>query len=143
MRETDLRSFFVAHAIPLPADFDTPTVTRRLMVVDPDGRAGSALARALRKADAALDVTTVSDAIDALVRIGVSPPHVLVVDGGTTVDPLTIARALKGQATTSKVALIVIVGTKIEADAEKKLRSAGAKAIFTRPVTAEQILAAI
>jgi len=142
VREPDLRTFFTQFSIPVPGELSGAPAARRLLVVDPDGRQGAALARSLRKADHALDVTTVSDTIDALVRVGVEPPQVLIVDGGNTVDPLTIAKALKGQAATAGIALIVIV-SKADAEAEKKLKNAGARAILTRPATAEQILAAL
>ena len=140
VREADLRSFFTEFNIPTPGDFAVSSV-RRLLVVDPDSRAASALARSLRKADATLDVATAADAVDALLRVGVSPPQALVVDG-TTVDPATVARALRGQPATANVALIVVVA-KNDADTDKKLKAAGVKAILARPATAEQILAAL
>lgn len=141
VREADLRAFFAEYNIPLPSDFGGAPTARRLLIVDPDGRSASALARALRKADAELDVTTAADTVDALLRVGVAPPQALVIDG-SSVDPMAIARALKGQSSTAAVALIVITA-KADADADKKLKAAGAKAILLRPASAEQILAAL
>ena len=138
VREADLRAFFSEFSIPTPVDLGGAE-QRRIVVVDPDARSAGTLARALRKANDALDVATAADAVDALLRVGVSPPQALVVDGAT-VDVGSVARALKGQAATAGVALIVLVA-KADADVEKKLKAAGAKAVLVRPVTAEQILA--
>jgi excisionase family DNA binding protein len=140
VREIDLRAFFAQFNIPPPSDFEG-SGGRRIVVVDPDGRAASALARSLRKADENLDVTTAADAVDALLRVGVAPPMALVIDAGS-VDTASVARALKNQPATASVALVALV-SRADPDGERKLRAAGAKAVLARPASAEQILGAV
>lgn len=137
VRHEDLRKFFEAFDIPVPDRFGESAGTR-IVVVEPDSRAASALARALRKADASLEVVVASDAIDALVRVGVAPPWALVVDAGA--DVASIARALRGQPATASVVLVAVM-SRADGEHEKRLKAAGARAVLTRPVAADLLLA--
>jgi excisionase family DNA binding protein len=137
IREYDLRSFFSEFQIPLPSDL-IGNGNERFVVVDADGRSAAALARALRKAAPKAEVTTVTDAVEALLRVGVSPPDALIIDGAI-VDAGSLARALRAHPQTADTALVVLL-PKQDSDAEKKLMAIGAKGVLTRPASADQIL---
>lgn len=140
IRETDLRTFLDEYGIPLPRDL-AGEATRRLIVIDSDGRSAGALARALRRADPNADVTLLSDAVEAMLKVGVAPPEALIVDGDL-IDVSALARALRSQPETSKTALIVLL-SRSDPEVESRLRALGVRGVLTRPASADQILEAI
>jgi excisionase family DNA binding protein len=137
IREQDLRAFFSEFQIPLPSDL-TGDGAERFVVVDPDPRSASVLARALRKAVPAAEVHTATDPVEAILSVGVKPPNALIVDG-TAVQAGSLARAMQAHPQTADIALVVVL-PKPDSAAEKKLMAIGARGVLTRPASAEQIL---
>lgn len=139
VRDADLRAFFVDRGV-APVELLLDSLVRRVVVVEPEGRTAASLARSLRRADRSLVVVAGLDPVTALLRVGAEPPSALIVDVGA-IDVVSLARALREGHSTSAVALVVLA-PKPDADLERRLRAAGARALLVRPVTGEQILVA-
>jgi excisionase family DNA binding protein len=138
VRERDLVAFLRAFGMPIPSELGGGE-NRRILLVDADARLLRALRRGLAKVLPGCEVETCENWIEALLRIGASPPDVVVIDLALPgLDGLEVCRTIKAHPQTAGVA-VVALSSQGDRDMEEKARDAGAVTLLAKPVTASQL----
>ncbi|MGA9521961.1 MAG: response regulator [Myxococcaceae bacterium] len=138
IRATDLRSFCIAHQMPIPEELGSQKV--RLLAVDDEKAALTALKRALQPYSDRIELNTTTSGIDALLMVFEEKPHGLVVDLNLPdVSGLEILRKLRSRPQLEHVRLFAM-SAKASDKAQREALDAGAEAFFEKPVSAEKLL---
>jgi excisionase family DNA binding protein len=94
VRGADLRTFLIAHQMPLPDELGSPAV--RLLVVDGEKQELETLRRALRSRAPQLELTTTSSGVEALLLVSELKPHGMLLDLNLPdMDGLEICRRIR------------------------------------------------
>jgi len=140
IRAADLVLFLDQHRIPVPRALQEAG-RRRLLVVDDDSTQLKALGRALKRHADRVDLTLVDNGIDALVHIGATRPHLVVLDVSLPgLDGIEACRRLKANADTAEVG-IILAAARVTPDLEESAAKAGARRVVRKPVDAAALLA--
>lgn len=133
IRALDLIAFLDRHEIPVPSSL-RDAARRRVVVVDDDRVQLRALARRLGRYRHAIDVHTVDDPLDALVRIGRIQPHGVVVDVlMPRLSGLELCRALRHNPET-RAARVIAVSASMTAALVQDALAAGAHHALAKPL---------
>lgn len=142
IRASDLLEFLARHRMPVPFALRA-AARRRVVVIDDDQAHLRAIARRLRRWDGAVDLTLIDDPLAALVRIGATAPHAIVLD---VVLPgpsgLELCRALRAAPQTKDATLIVVSAFMTEVLAAEAV-AAGAHHAVEKPLDPAFLLNAI
>ncbi len=134
----DLLAFLRGLNIPIPAELTARS--RRVLIVEDDAEMARVLERAFSR-DERNEVQVCGDGIDALIRIGQEPPHLVILDLSLPkMDGLQVCRVLKSKEETRGVRVVAISGKKL-AMSEKKLAECGIDAFFRKPLDFIELLA--
>jgi len=133
IRAADLVAFLMQHKMPVPRTLASAS-KRRLLIVDDDPKQLEALGRLFKAQAERVDITLVSNGVDALVQIGSLKPHVAILDVFMPmVDGLEVCRRLKASPDTAAIRIIVTSG-QLTPEIEKKANEAGADVVTPKPL---------
>jgi excisionase family DNA binding protein len=139
IRAADLVQFLDEHKIPVPRALQEAG-RRRILIVDDDVTQLKAIGRAFKRHADRVDVTLVGDGIDALIRIGATRPHLIVMDASMPgIDGVDVCRRLKANPDTSEIA-VVLASAHVTANFEEAARKAGARQVVRKPVDVPSLL---
>jgi len=138
VRSTDLRSFLIAHQMPVPEELGSGIV--RLLVVDDERPVLDGLKRALKPYAAQLDVTTTTSGVEALLLVSELKPHGMLIDlNMPELDGLEVCRRIRVRKQMDGVKLITMTARHSPETVEQSIQ-AGAEVCLAKPVTPEQVL---
>ncbi len=139
IRALALVAFLDAHKIPVPRQLQNAG-KRRIVAVDDDITQLQALGRSLKRWNDKLDVTLVDNGVDALLEVGASRPHGLLIDVFLPgIDGIEVCRRLKANAATKDIAIIVTSG-RLTSELEQAARGAGARRVLRKPVDVTAVI---
>lgn len=134
----DLVAFLRAFKIPLPAELAERPL--RVLIVDDDPELGRVLERAFAHAAGAFATEVCRDGVEALIRIGQSPPDLVVLDVVLPkMDGVQVCRVLKGKPETRGIKIVAISGKKLPFS-EKRLQDVKVDAFFRKPLDLAALL---
>lgn len=139
IRAGDLVTFLEKHKMPVPRLL-AGLAKRRLMIVDDNSKQMEVLKRRLRSQADRVDLTVVASGVDALVQIGSSRPHLLVIDAEMSdIDGFEVCRRLKANTETRGIDIIL---TAAAPDKEMQLEAmeAGARRCLAKPIDVTVLL---
>lgn len=139
IRALDLVQFLDQHKIPVPRPL-LNVGRRRIVAVDDDVTQLRALGRAFKRWADKVEVVLVDNGVDALVEVGSTRPHGLVIDVFLPgLDGIEVCRRLKANAATKDLAIIVTSG-RMTAELEQSARNAGARRVLRKPVDVTAVI---
>lgn len=139
IRAADLVVFLDHHKIPVPRLLSN-AARRRVIAVDDDTIQLKALGRAFKRYADKVELTMVENGIDALVEIGMSRPHALLIDVYMPgIDGIEVCRRLKSNPATKDIAVIITSG-RMTGELEQSARAAGARRVLRKPVDVATVL---
>jgi excisionase family DNA binding protein len=139
IRAADLVVFLDHHKIPVPRLLSN-AARRRVIAVDDDTIQLKALGRAFKRYADKVELTMVENGIDALVEIGASRPHALLIDVYMPgIDGIEVCRRLKSNPATKDIAVIITSG-RMTGELEQSARAAGARRVLRKPVDVATVL---
>ncbi len=139
IRALDLVAFLDAHKIPVPRQLQHAG-KRRIVAVDDDITQLRAIGRSLKRWSDKLDVILVDNGVDALLEVGASRPHGLLIDVFLPgIDGIEVCRRLKANAATKDIAIIVTSG-RLTSELEQAARAAGARRVLRKPVDVTAVI---
>ncbi len=142
VRAEDLRSFLVAHRIPIPKELGGAD-SLRVMVVDGDGEALKALAKAVKRLRPSWEIASLGSGVEALLQIPNATPDVIVLNLPLgDADGLSICRHLQTRPETSNIKVLTACD-KHSAELETTAASAGAHGCVKRPLSGPEAVEAI
>jgi excisionase family DNA binding protein len=138
VRSGDLRSFLIAHDMPVPEELGSGTV--RLLVVDDEKPVLDTLKRAFRPFGEQVQLTTTTSGVEALLLMTELMPHGLLIDlNMPELDGLEVCRRVRGRKQFEAIRLITMTGRHSPEVVEQSLK-AGASACLAKPVSVEEVL---
>jgi len=139
IRAADLVHFLDQHKIPVPKPLQEAG-RRRLLVVDDDSAQLKAIGRALKRYAERVDLHLIDNGIDALIRIGATRPHLVVMDVYMPgLDGIEVCRRLKANPETQEV-MVVLASARMTGELEAEARAAGARRGLRKPIDVAAIL---
>jgi excisionase family DNA binding protein len=139
IRAADLVVFLDQHKIPVPRALQEAG-RRRVIIVDDDTGQLKALGRVLKRHGDRIDLSLVDNGIDALIRVGSSRPHLVVMDVYMPgLDGVEVCRRLKANADTKETE-VILTSARMTADLETAARAAGARRALRKPIDVAAIL---
>ncbi|MEZ4402746.1 MAG: response regulator [Kofleriaceae bacterium] len=139
IRAVDLVAFLDQHQIPVPRQLEHAG-KRRIVAVDDDVTQLRALGRSFKRWADKLEVTLVDNGVDALVEVGATRPHGLLIDVFLPgLDGIEVCRRLKANAATKDLAIIVTSG-RLTSELEQAARAAGARRVLRKPVDVTAVI---
>ncbi len=138
VRAGDLRSFLIAHQMPVPEELGSSAV--RLVAVDDEKPVLDALKRAVKAYGNQVELTTTTSGVEALLLVTELKPHGLLIDlNMPEVDGLEVCRRIRARKNLEGVRLITMTGRHTPEMVEQSLK-AGAAACIAKPVDVAQVL---
>jgi len=138
VRAGDLRSFLIAHEMPLPEELGSSVV--RLLAVDDEKPVLDAMKRAFKAHGHQVELTATTSGVEALLLVTELKPHGLLIDlNMPEVDGLEVCRRIKARKNLEGVRLITMTGRHSPETVEQSLK-AGAVACVAKPVDVAQVL---
>ena len=139
IRALDLVAFLDSHKIPVPRQLQNAG-KRRIVAVDDDLTQLRALGRSLKRWSDKLEVSLVDNGVDALLEVGASRPHGLLIDVFLPgIDGIEVCRRLKANNATKDIAIIVTSG-RMTSELEQAARAAGARRVLRKPVDVTAVI---
>ncbi len=138
VRSADLRSFLIAHQMPVPDELGSGVV--RLLIVDDEKPVLDAMRRAFKPYAAQVEATTTTSGVEALLLVSEQKPHGMLIDlNMPELDGLEVCRRIRARKGFEAVKLITITARHSQELVEQSLK-AGAVACLPKPVDVEQVL---
>jgi excisionase family DNA binding protein len=138
VRAGDLRSFLIAHEMPVPEELGSSAV--RLLVADDEKPVLDAMKRAFKAHANQVELTTTTSGVEALLLVTELKPHGLLIDlNMPEVDGFEICRRIRARKNLEGVRLITMTGRHTPEMVEQSLK-AGAVACIAKPVEVGQVL---
>lgn len=142
VRAEDLRTFLLAHQMPIPKELGGPD-SLRVLLVDEDAQAMKALSKALKKQRPNWDVLVLQSGIEALLQLKSIAPDALVFNmTQQEVDGVALCQQIRAVQETAGIRTLTMAG-RYTAETERKLREAGASACLRKPIAAPDLIAAV
>lgn len=142
VRAEDLRTFLLAHRMPLPQELGGVD-TLRTMVVDSDPAALKSLTRSLKRLRPDWELRAYDTGVEALLALPGAIPDVVVVDLLVAdMDVLAICKSLRERAEMAGVK-VVAVSAKLTAELESKAMGCGVSCCLKKPVSGAALVEAI
>ncbi|MBX5484616.1 MAG: response regulator [Myxococcaceae bacterium] len=138
VRSSDLRSFLIAHQMPIPDELGSQLV--RLLVVDDEKPVLEAMKRAFKPYANQVEVTTTTSGVEALLAVSESKPHGMLIDlNMPDIDGLEVVRRIRARRQLEGVRLITMTARHTQEQVDASLK-AGAVACLPKPVDVQQVV---
>ena len=138
VRSGDLRSFLIAHQMPVPDELGSGTV--QLLVVDDEKPVLDGLKRAFKPFQNQVDIVTTTSGVEALLLVSENKPHGMLVDlNMPDLDGLEVCRRIRARKSLEGVRLITMTARHTPEVVDQSLK-AGATACLPKPVDVQQVL---
>lgn len=138
VRSGDLRSFLIAHQMPVPEELGSGTI--RLLIVDDEKPVLEALKRAFKPVSAQVEVTTTTSGVEAMLLVSEQKPHGLLIDlNMLDVDGLEVCRRIRARKQLEGVRLLTMTARHTPETVDQSLK-AGALACLAKPIEIEQVM---
>jgi excisionase family DNA binding protein len=138
VRSSDLRSFLIAHQMPVPAELGSGVV--RLVVVDDEKQVLDSIKRAFKPFSSQVEVVTSTSGVEALLMVSETKPHGLIIDlNMPEIDGLEVVRRVRAHKPLEGVRLITMTGRHNQEVVQASLE-AGASACLPKPLDVQQVL---
>lgn len=138
VRSGDLRSFLIAHQMPVPDELGSGTV--QLLVVDDEKPVLDAVKRAFKPYANQVDVVTTTSGVEAILLVSEGKPHGMLIDlNMPDLDGLEVCRRIRSRKALEGVRLITMTARHSQEVADQSLK-AGAIACLPKPVDVQQVL---
>jgi excisionase family DNA binding protein len=138
VRSSDLRSFLIAHQMPVPEELGSNVI--RLLIVDDDKPVLDALKRAFKPLGSQIEVTTTSSGVEALLLVNEQKPHGMLVDlTMADLDGFEVCRRIRMRKQLDSVKLITMTARFSQELADQSIKS-GAVACLAKPIDTQQVL---
>lgn len=138
VRSGDLRTFLIAHEMPVPEELGSALV--KLLVVDDEKPVLDAIKRAFKPFASQVELTTTSSGVEALLAVSELKPHGMLIDlNMPEVDGLEVCRRIRARKPLESVKLITMTGRHTQDLIDQSLK-AGAVACLGKPVDPQQVL---
>ncbi len=138
VRESDLRSFLIAHDMPIPEELGSSVV--RLVVVDDEKPVVESIKRAFKPYADRVEVVGTTSGVEALLLVSEQRPHGLIIDlNMPEVDGLEVVRRVRARKSLEGVRLITMTA-RHSADQEEASLKAGASACLAKPLDVQKVL---
>jgi excisionase family DNA binding protein len=138
VRSTDLRSFLIAHQMPVPDELGSGTV--RLLVVDDERPVLDAIKRAFKPYTAQVELQSTSSGVEALLLVSEQKPHGMLIDlNMPDIDGLEVCRRIRARKQMESVRLITMTSNH-SPDVVEQSKQAGAIACLAKPLDVQQVL---
>jgi excisionase family DNA binding protein len=138
VRSGDLRSFLIAHQMPVPEELGSQLV--RLLVVDDEKPVLDSMKRAFKSFSQQVELTTTTSGVEALLLVSELKPHGMLVDlNMPEMDGLEVCRRIRARKQLESVRLITMAG-RFNQDVVDASIKAGAVACLPKPVDAQQVV---
>jgi len=137
VRGGDLRSFLIAHQMPLPDELGSGAV--KILVVDDEKPVLDGMRRSF-KSHPEVELTTTSSGVEALLLLAELKPHGMLIDlNMPDMDGFEVCRRIRARKPLEGVRLITMTGRHSPELVEQSLK-AGAIACLPKPVEVETLL---
>ncbi|MBZ4397701.1 response regulator [Myxococcus sp. MISCRS1] len=138
VRSADLRTFLIAHQMPVPEELGSGTV--RLLVVDDERAVLDAVKRAFKPFSAQVELQTTTSGVEALLLVSEQKPHGMIIDlNMPDIDGLEVCRRIRARKQMEGVRLITMTSMHT-ADVVEQSKQAGALACLAKPLDVQQVL---
>jgi excisionase family DNA binding protein len=138
VRSGDLRSFLIAHQMPVPDELGSSTI--QLLVVDDEKPVLDGLKRAFKPHQTQVDIVTTTSGVEALLLVSENKPHGMLIDlNMPDLDGLEVCRRIRARKPLEGVRLITMTARHSQEVVEQSLK-AGAIACLPKPVDVQQVL---
>lgn len=138
VRSGDLRTFLLAHDMPIPEELGGAVV--RLLVVDDEKPVLDAMKRTFKPFSNQLELTTTTSGVEALLLVTETKPHGMLIDlNMPDVDGYEVCRRIRARKALEGVKLITMTARHSPDVVEQSLK-AGAMACLPKPVDPQQVV---
>jgi excisionase family DNA binding protein len=138
VRSSDLRTFLIAHQMPVPEELGSHVV--RLLVIDDEKAVLDAMKRAFKPLSNQVEITTTTSGVEALLLVSEQKPHGMVIDlNMPDIDGFEVCRRIRARKQLESVRLITMTARHNQEMVEASLR-AGAVACLPKPVDPQQVI---
>lgn len=142
VRADDLRTFLLAHKMPVPKEIGGAD-NLRVLLVDDDAQVLKSVPKALKRLRPNWEFVALESGIEALLRMQTLAPDVVVLDiFMPELDGFEVCRRMRARQETAGIKVVAVSG-RHTADVEKKALAAGAFAFLKKPLAGPELLAAI
>ena len=138
VRSGDLRSFLIAHQMPVPEELGSAVV--KLLVVDDEKAVLDGLKRAFKPYASQVEITTTTSGVEALLLVSENKPHGMLIDlNMPDIDGLEVCRRIRARKNMESVRLITMTGNH-SPEVVEQAKEAGAVACLAKPFDVQQVL---
>lgn len=138
VRSTDLRSFLIAHQMPVPEELGSQVV--RLLVVDDEKAVLDSMKRSFKPFATQVELSFTTSGVEALLLVSEQKPHGMLIDlNMPDIDGLEVVRRIKARKNLEGVRLITMTGRHSQETVDNSIK-AGAIACLPKPVDAQQVV---
>ncbi|MHB8875275.1 MAG: response regulator [Myxococcaceae bacterium] len=138
VRASDLRTFLVAHEMPVPEELGSSLV--KLLVVDDEKAVVDAVKRSFKSFAQQVEVTTTTSGVEALLMVSEQRPHGLLIDlNMPEIDGLEVVRRVRARKQLEGVRAITM-SARHTPDLIAQSLKAGAIACLPKPIDPKQVL---
>lgn len=138
VRLNDLRSFLVAHEMPVPDELGGGKI--KLTIVDDDKTTLDGIKRSFKPYLEQVDLTTTHSGVEALLQIVEERPHGVLLDVHLPdLDGLEVCRRVRSRPALAGVS-VVLFTTRWTPELEQNAKKAGATACLTKPLDVKAVL---
>lgn len=138
VRSGDLRSFLLAHEMPVPEELGSDVI--RLLVVDDEKQVLDTIKRQFKAFSGQIDVTTTTSGVEAVLLVAETKPHGVLIDlNMPDLDGYEVVRRITARKQFEGVRLITMTSRHTQEAVSESLK-AGAAACLAKPVQVEQVL---
>ncbi len=138
VRSSDLRSFLIAHQMPVPEELGSGVI--RLLIVDDEKPVLDGLKRAFKAFSNQIDVTTTTSGVEALLLVSEQKPHGMLVDlNMPDLDGFEVCRRIRVRKQLESVKLVTMTARHSPELVDQSIK-AGAVACLAKPIDIEQVM---
>ena len=138
VRSADLRTFLVAHQMPVPEELGSGVV--KLLMVDDEKQVLDALKRSFKPFSSQVEVQATSSGVEALLLVSEQKPHGMLIDlNMPDIDGLEVCRRIRARKQMEGVRLITMTSLH-SPEVVQASKEAGAIACLPKPVDVQQVL---
>lgn len=138
VRSGDLRSFLIAHQMPIPEELGSQIV--RLLVVDDEKPVLESMKRAFKPFANQIELNTTTSGVEALLMVSEQKPHGMLIDlNMPDIDGLEVCRRIRARKQLESVRLITMTARHTQEMVDASIK-AGAIACLPKPVDAQQVV---
>lgn len=138
VRSGDLRTFLIAHQMPVPDELGSGVV--RLLVVDDEKPVVDAIKRAFRPYSSVVELIPTTSGVEALLLVTEQKPHGLLIDlNMPDLDGLEVCRRIRARKQLDSITLLTMTARHTPEVVDQSIR-AGASECLPKPVDVHHIL---